>query len=107
MRRASTRSTGIRIRFQESVWQSHTEDKLYRAAEPSGEAALDTDGDGRCLCASLYAGTYGTRPTMQAGGIPAISGGEVQPGELPRLLRRLQLLCADLPSGQNYPDAKP
>ena len=95
----------IPIRFQAKRLAEPYGRKLFVAAEPSGEA-VDTDGDGRCLCASLLQEPM--HPVYeQTGGIPAIREVKFSSGEQPWLLRRLQLLCADVPSGQNYPDEKP
>ena len=73
-------------------------------AEPAADAAFDR-GDGRGLRAAV-------RPHLSprlrgSRRHPGHRGNQVQPDELPRLLRRVQLLRADLPSGAHHPGPQP
>ena len=78
--------------------------KAFCRAESAGEAA-DTKRDGSGLCAAVSA--YVSSELRSAGRGSCNRGSAFFPGQQPWLLRRMQFLCAYVPSGADYSGAQP
>ena len=71
----------------------------------SGGETTDPGRDGRCLRTSIHENLASV--LRCSGWYSSDHGSKIQPDQQPRMLRRMQLLCADLPSGTHRADPQP